>query len=84
MFTSPQVSAVLSVAVSDGQHPIGSSLLLCGWASVGEPQVGGKKLSVSLITERTFAVGKAPIQGIVKSPPEDLAPLFVKRGSACV
>lgn len=97
MFTSPQVSAVLGVPVSDGQHPIASSLLLCGWAPAGEPPLGGKKLSVSLMTERAFAVGKAPIQGVVKSPLLGVGDdayyvtagglgtaLSVKRGSACV
>lgn len=68
MFTAPQVSAVLGVPVSDGQHPIASSLLLCSWTPAGGPQIGGKQLSVSLMTERAFAIAKAPIQGTLKSP----------------
>lgn len=97
MFTASQVSAVLGVTVSDGQHPIASTLLLCGWAPAGRPQVSGKKLSVSLMSDRAFEVGKAPIQGIVKSPLTGVGDdayyvtagglgtaLSVKRGSACV
>lgn len=68
LFTTSQVSAVLGVGVSDGQHPIASSLLLCGWAPPGGPQIDGKKLSVSLMTERAFEVGKTPMQGIAKTP----------------
>jgi hypothetical protein len=68
MFTASQVSAVLGIAVSDGQHPIASSLLLCGWAPAGGPRIDGKKLSVSLMTERAFEVGKTPMQGITKTP----------------
>jgi hypothetical protein len=68
MFTALQVSAVLGVTVSDGQHPIASSLLLCGWAPAGGPRIDGKKLTVSLMTERAFEVGKTPMQGIAKTP----------------
>jgi hypothetical protein len=68
LFTASQVSAILGVGVSDGQHPIASSLLLCGWAPAGGPQINGKKLSVSLMTERAFEVGKTPMQGIAKTP----------------
>jgi hypothetical protein len=68
LFTASQVSRVLGVAVTDGQHPIPSSLLLCGWAPAGEPQLDGKKLSVNLMTERAFEVGKNPVRGIAKTP----------------
>jgi hypothetical protein len=68
LFTASQVSRVLGVAVTDGQHPIPSSLLLCGWAPVGGPQLDGKKLSVNLMTERAFEVGRIPVHGIAKTP----------------
>lgn len=67
VFTASQVNAVLGIAVSEGRHPISSSLLLCGWAPTG-PQSEGRKLSVSLMTERAFEIGKAPMQGLVKTP----------------
>src|SRR5216683_6583566 len=68
LFTASQVSTVLGVVVTDGQHPISSSLLLCGWAPAGGPQIDGKKLSVNLMTERAFEVGKTPVQGVAKTP----------------
>lgn len=68
LFTASQVSTVLGVAVANGQHPIPSSLLLCGWAPAGAPQIDGKKLSVNLMTERAFEVGKTPVPGIAKTP----------------
>jgi len=72
LFTATEVSGVLGVTVPDGQHPIASSLLLCGWAPSGDPQIGGKHLLVSLMTERAFEVGKTPQQGIVKTPVSDV------------
>ena len=67
-FTASQVSKVLGVTVTDGQHPVPSSLLLCGWAPAGAPQPDGKKLSVNLMTERAFEVGKASVHGTGKAP----------------
>ena len=97
MFTASQVSVVLGVTVSDGQHPIASSLLLCGWIPAGRPQIDGKKLSVSLMSERAFKVGKTPMQGIAKTPLRGVGDdayyvtagglgtgLFIKKGSICV
>jgi len=68
LFTASQISRVLGVAVTEGQHPISSSLLLCSWAPAGGPHLGSKKLTVSLMTERAFEVGKTPVQGVAKTP----------------
>jgi len=68
LFTAFQVGRVLGVAVTNGQHPIPSSLLLCAWAPAGGAQLDGKKLSVNLMTERAFEVGKTPAHGIAKTP----------------
>ena len=68
LFTAPQISKVLGVTVTDGRHPIPSTLLLCGWAPAEGPQVDGKKLAVNLMTERAFEVGKIPVHGIAKTP----------------
>jgi hypothetical protein len=68
LFTASQVSKVLGITVTDGQHPVPSSLLLCAWAPAGTPQPDGKKLSVNLMTERAFEVGKASVHGTGKAP----------------
>jgi hypothetical protein len=69
LFTVSQVSRVLGVSVTAGQHPIPSSLLLCGWAAPGGgPQFDVKKLTVNLMTERAFEVGKTPVSGSAKTP----------------
>jgi hypothetical protein len=68
LFTASQVSRVLGVTVTNGQHPIPSSLLLCGWAPAGGAQQDGKKLSVNLMTERAFEVGKTSVHGAGKAP----------------
>jgi hypothetical protein len=67
MLTASEVSAVLGISVADGQHPIASSVLLCGWTPTGGPQTDGKRLSVSLMTERAFEVGKSPVHGAAKT-----------------
>jgi hypothetical protein len=97
LFTASQVSDVLGVTVSAGQHPIASSLLLCAWAPTGAPHVDDKQLSVSLMTERAFDVGKAPQEGIRKIPLSGVGDdayyttagglgtaLSVKKGRTCV
>jgi hypothetical protein len=63
LFTAAQVSRVLGVLVTDGQHPIPSSLLLCGWAAPGGSQSDAKKLTVNLMTDRAFQVGKSRTRG---------------------
>ena len=68
LFTASQVSRVMGVVVKDGQHPISSSLLLCAWSPPGAPQTDGKKLTVSLMTERAFEVGKTAAQAVAKMP----------------
>jgi hypothetical protein len=67
LFTASQVSRVLGVAVTDGQHPISSSLLLCAWAPPAGPRIDGKKLTVNLMTEHAFAVGKTAVQRVAKT-----------------
>jgi hypothetical protein len=41
---------------------------LCGWAPAGGPKIGGKKLSVNVLTERALEVGKTPTQDTPKEP----------------
>jgi len=68
LFTTSQVSAALGVSVTDAQHLVPSSSTLCGWAPAGGPQIDGKKLTVMLLSEHAFEVGKTPVQGIAKAP----------------
>ncbi len=97
LFTASEVSTALGVAVAEGQHPIASSLLLCGWVQNGGSQIDGKKLSVSFMTERAFEVGKTAMQGVPKTPLSGVgddayysvaggldAALSVKKGGTCV
>jgi hypothetical protein len=97
LFTASEVSRALGVAVANGQHPIASSLLLCGWVQSGESQIDGKKLSVSFMTERAFEVGKTAMQGAPKTPLSGVGDdayystpggldtaLSIKKGGTCV
>jgi len=58
-------SALASVAK---QRVLPTSSLLCGWAPAGGPKIGGKKLSVNVLTERALEVGKTPTQDTPKEP----------------
>jgi hypothetical protein len=97
MLTASQVSTVLGLAVSAGEHPIVSSLLLCSWAAPGKPQAAPKKVSISLMTERAFEVGKSPLGDVAVTPLVAVGDdayyaaarslgtrLSVKKGSVCV
>ena len=97
LFTASQVSKALGVVVTDGRHPIPSSLLLCGWAPAGGPQLDGRRLSVNLMTERAFEIGKTPVHGNAKTPVSGVGDdayyvidrrrgtgLSVKSGGTCV
>lgn len=68
LFTTSQVSAALGVSVNEGQHVVPSSSIVCGWSPAGGPQIGGKKLTTSVMSEHAFEVGKTPVQGIPKAP----------------
>ncbi|MBS0379508.1 MAG: hypothetical protein JSS29_13545 [Proteobacteria bacterium] len=95
LLTPHQVSEVLGVEVSEGEHIVPESLTSCGWMGPGGASLGGKKIVVSLLTARAFQVGKTPVKGVtetaapgigdeayyVSMPPFGTA-LSVKRGSA--
>ena len=68
LLTQAEVSAALSVAVQPGERVIASSPVSCGWAPAGGPTIGGKKVVATLMTERSFTVGKTPVRGILKEP----------------
>jgi hypothetical protein len=68
LFTTSQVSTALGVSVNEDQHGALSSSIVCGWSPAGGPQIGGKKLTTSLMSEHAFEVGKTPVQGIPKAP----------------
>jgi hypothetical protein len=68
LLTPSQISAVLGVTVAAGEHPIASSLLLCNWGAAANSQVANRKVSISLMTERAFEIGKTPIGDVVVTP----------------
>lgn len=97
LFTASQVSAALGVAVSQGQYPIASSLLLCSWTGESAAQLKGEKLHVSIMTERAFEIGKVPLPGtsavLLQGPADDAyfstasglrITLSIKKGGAYV
>ncbi len=68
LLTPHQVSEVLGVEVSDGEHVVPESVTSCGWMGPGGASLGGKKIVVSLMTARAFQVGKTPVKGVTETP----------------
>jgi hypothetical protein len=68
LLNSSQVSAALGATVEAGKPVVASNPQLCGWAPSGGPQIGGKKLTVQLLTAKSFDMGKTPVNNVVKAP----------------
>ena len=64
LLSARQVSAVLGVPVSDGEHIVPDLMTSCGWAGPGGPSIGSKKIVLSLMTARSFVSGKTPVKGV--------------------
>lgn len=68
LLTQAEVSAALGVAVDPGAPIIAANPRICGWAPPGGPKIDGKKLTVTLLTMKSFEAGKTPVKGIPKEP----------------
>ncbi len=68
LLTQAQVGAALGVAVEPGKPIVASNPRICGWAPPGGPTITGKKLTVTLMTTKSFEAGKIPVEGIPKQP----------------
>jgi hypothetical protein len=66
LFTAEQVSSVLGVSVSDGEHIVPNSRTSCGWMGPGGMSIGAKKMVLSLMSARSFEAGKTPVKGVTK------------------
>jgi len=68
LLTTAQVSAALGTSVEAGKPLVASSPRVCGWAPPGGPQIGGKKLTVTLLTAKSFEMSKTPVNNVEKAP----------------
>jgi hypothetical protein len=68
LLTTAQVSTALGTTVESGQPLVASNPKVCGWAPPGGPQIDGKKVTVALMTLKSYETGKTPMKGIEKSP----------------
>ena len=66
LFTAGQVSSVLGITVTDGEHIVPNSLTSCGWMGPGGMSIGAKKMVLSLMSARSFEAGKTPVRGVTK------------------
>jgi hypothetical protein len=76
LLTPAQVSAVLGISAGAGQ-PLGLNIpgrpaptvsKVCGWNVAGSTTPSEKRVVLTIITVRSFTVGKTPFKGITKEP----------------
>lgn len=67
LLSASQVSTVLGVAVTEGEHIVPNSLTSCAWMGPGGASIGSKKMVVSVMTARSFQTGKTPVKGVTKT-----------------
>jgi hypothetical protein len=96
LLTSPQVSSALGAAVGAGKPILPNHATVCTWLEQGVPAGTERNVSVSLMTLKSFEIGKTPMTGITKTPVSGLgddayfveahgmaAGLSVKKGDTC-
>jgi hypothetical protein len=96
LLTSPQVSTALGAAVGPGKPILPNHTTVCTWLEQGVPEGTERNVSVSLMTPKSFEIGKTPMTGITKTPLSGLgddayfveahgmaAGLSVKKGDTC-
>src|SRR5579862_7339132 len=67
LLSAPQVSAILGVAVAEGEHIVPESRTSCGWMGPGGASIGSKKMVLSLMSARAFHSGKTPVKGVTET-----------------
>jgi hypothetical protein len=68
LLSTAQVIAALGTKVEAGKPVVAGNPKLCGWAPASGPEIGGKKLTVQLLTAQSFELGKTPVNYVVKTP----------------
>jgi len=68
LLTPAQVSAALGVTVEAGKRVVSSSPRVCGWAPPGGPHIDAKKVTLTLMTVKSFETSKTPVESVEKAP----------------
>jgi hypothetical protein len=68
LLTPAQVSAALGATVEAGKRVVSSSPRVCGWAPPGGPHIDAKKVTLTLMTVKSFETSKTPVESIKKAP----------------
>jgi len=95
LLTAPQVSSALGATVGPGKPILPNHTTTCTWLEQGVPEGTERNVSVSLMSVKSYDVGKTPMTGITKTPVSGLgddayfveahglaAGLSVKKGDA--
>lgn len=65
LLSAPQLSALLGVTLEPGRHVMPSALSSCDWAPGGAASIDSKKVVVTLLSARSFALGRTPVRDAV-------------------
>ena len=68
LLTAPQVSSALGAVVGPGKPILPNHTTVCTWLEQGVPAGTERNVSVSLMTVKSYEVGKTPMTGITKTP----------------
>jgi hypothetical protein len=96
LLTAAQVSTALGVPVGPGKPILPNNTTLCTWLEQGAAEGTERNVAVSLLTVKSFEIGKTPLTGMTKTPVSGLgddayfvesrsmtAALNVKKGDTC-
>jgi hypothetical protein len=96
LLTAAQISTALGASVGPGKPILPSNTTLCTWLEQGVPEGTERNVAVSLMTVKSFEIGKTPMTGMTKTPVSGLgddayfveahsmtAGLNVKKGDTC-
>jgi hypothetical protein len=97
LLTAPQVSSALGVSVGPGRSVMPNNTTMCTWSEQAAPAGTERKITVSLMTAKSFENGKTPMTGITKTPVSGIGDdayftephamtvgLSVRKGDACL
>ncbi len=72
LLTPAQVSAVLGAPVNDGEALTPTHREYCSFNEAGKAGGSGRNVHISIIDEKKFTLGKAPMSGVEKTPESGL------------
>jgi hypothetical protein len=68
LLSASQVSSALKTGVGSGQPIMPTNATLCSWSEQGVPAGTERNVTVSLMSAKSFEIGRTPLTGTTKTP----------------